>query len=215
MAVATSHYGSMPPEESNRQVALFHLLDGEIRGAAEVSPDGAYRYDLTRSWSASPGSRIQWIMLNPSTADAGHDDATLRRCIDFSRRLGFDELVISNLFALRSTDPRGLLRAPNPVGPDNDAWITRRCEQADMTLVAWGAGPKRARPLLADRAAWVLTVVKDPRCLSITADGMPGHPLRLNSSLEPVPFDATRLAPRSLGTEASTKVHLPRTGVEL
>ena len=48
--------------------------------AAVLSPCGRYRYTLERAWAPNP-RYLMWVMLNPSTADATQDDATIRRCI--------------------------------------------------------------------------------------------------------------------------------------
>ena len=51
-------------------------------------------------------------MLNPSTADADHDDRTIGRCISFAKREGCGGLIVGNLFQLRATDPDELRRHP-------------------------------------------------------------------------------------------------------
>lgn len=44
-------------------------------GAAELSPDGVYRYTLSRTWEpARP--LVVWVMLNPSTASASRSRAS-------------------------------------------------------------------------------------------------------------------------------------------
>jgi hypothetical protein len=63
------------------------------------SLDRAYRYTLWREWSIQeltltiehdvdprPMDYVQFIGLNPSTADEVVNDNTLRRCIDFAMR---------------------------------------------------------------------------------------------------------------------------------
>ena len=75
--------------------------------AAELSPDGVYRYKLSRIWAPDIPPAL-FIMLNPSTADANQDDPTIRRCIAFAKRLGHGGLLVGNLFALRSTNPARL-----------------------------------------------------------------------------------------------------------
>lgn len=49
-------------------------------GNATMSADGLYRYVLWRQWAEGPRNAT-FIMLNPSTANATEDDATIRRCM--------------------------------------------------------------------------------------------------------------------------------------
>ena len=104
---------------------------------AVVSPDGVYRYRLSRTWDARKLPLV-WIMLNPSTADAEVDDPTIRRCISFSKREGAGGLEVLNLFALRATDPKKLRQVSDPVGPDNDRWIRGVLAPHSRVIAAWG-----------------------------------------------------------------------------
>jgi hypothetical protein len=63
------------------------------------------------------------IGLNPSTADAISDDATIRRCVGLAKREGCGRLVMLNLFAFRATTPADMFAADDPVGPRNDRVI--------------------------------------------------------------------------------------------
>ncbi len=71
-------------------------------------------------------------MLNPSTADASVDDPTIRRCMGFSRRLGYQGMVVVNLFAWRSPKPSELSKADDPVGPDNNWHIEEAIEEGNV-----------------------------------------------------------------------------------
>src|SRR5690606_18576726 len=98
---------------------------GTMNGTARFSPCGQYRYLLTRPipapfWKPDAGEAV-FVMLNPSTADASEDDPTIRRCIGFAKEWGCTGLTVANLYALRSTDPKGLWKHRDPVGPENDA----------------------------------------------------------------------------------------------
>lgn len=139
-----------------------------------------YRYELTRSW-ARAGSLATFIMLNPSTADATNDDPTIRRCIGFARSWGCNGLYVGNLYALRSTEPKGLWVHPDPVGPDNDEHLTDLADRALFfgwpLVAAWGAN---AKP---ERVAQVLALpgMENLQALGITKSGAPRHPLYLRS----------------------------------
>lgn len=149
--------------------------------SAVISDDGLYRYRLDRRWNS--GARVAWIMLNPSTADAEQDDATIRRIRGFSQGWGFGALTVVNLYAWRATDPADLWTAPDPIGPDNDRHIAEVCATSHV-IAAWGA---HARP---DRIAAVLALpgMDGLRALAVTKTGQPRqprHPLYLRGDLTP------------------------------
>ena len=163
------------------------LFGAEPESTAVLSADGLYRYRLTRSdlpagWLRMHEPVLLWIMLNPSTADEQQDDQTIGRVKAFTRRLGYSGCTVVNLYALRSTDPRGLWASDNPVGPDNDAVIAREAFTAvndgAPIIAAWGVN---ARP---ERVAEVLAlphVAARLQCLGVTKSGAPRHPLYLRS----------------------------------
>ena len=109
-------------------------------GTAEFSACGRYRYWLERRWSAD--SPAVFVMLNPSTADAKIDDPTIRRCMGFAKREGHGGLVVVNLFGWRSSDPRQLVLADDPVGPGNTRAIGEALLMGATTsgrvICAWG-----------------------------------------------------------------------------
>jgi hypothetical protein len=147
---------------------------------AVISPCGLYRYSLRRALDMHGMRQILWVMLNPSTADATQDDPTIRRCIGFSKAWGFAELAVVNLYALRSTDPKALWSASDPIGPDNDDHIRKLAECSDMTVCAWGQpGPVK------ERALHVRGLLPEAHCLKLNKDGSPGHPLYLPKVLTP------------------------------
>ncbi|MDR9403044.1 MAG: DUF1643 domain-containing protein [Halothece sp. Uz-M2-17] len=51
-----------------------------------------------REWEPN-ASRITFIMLNPSRANATVDDPTIRRCLGFAQDWGHGSLAVVNLFA--------------------------------------------------------------------------------------------------------------------
>jgi hypothetical protein len=171
-------------------------FDVDQSRAATISPCGLYRYTLTRRWPGS-GGLVNWIMLNPSVADASIDDPTIRRCIGFSRGWGFGSLVVTNLFAFRATDPGAMKAAADPAGPEDDAHLLEWARAADRVVLAWGAhGGHRGR----DRE--VLRMLDeagvDAFALGTTAAGHPVHPLYQPGSAVPVPYPA-RPAGKAVG----------------
>lgn len=152
-------------------------------GKAVLSADGVYRYQLLRRWGRG-ASIVAFVMLNPSTADAHRDDATIRRCIAFAKRWGHDGLVVVNLFAYRATDPTKLDEAADPVGPDNDDHIRQACQGASRVVCAWGAHPKAAK-----RAPAVVQLLpRGIQCLGLTSSGHPRHPLYMANRTRPTHF---------------------------
>lgn len=153
--------------------------------SATFSPCQRYRYALRRVWGR--GALVLWVMLNPSTADAQHDDATIRKCIRFSRAWGYGGLLVGNLYGWRSTDPAVLPEVAEPVGPDNDRHLVALASEAAIIVCAWGVN---ADP---ERAAFVVrllqTTGKALHSVGRNADGSPCHPLYKPGHLRPMPFD--------------------------
>lgn len=156
-------------------------------GMGSAIIEGPYRYALRRKWGA--GRCMAFVMLNPSTADGGSDDATIRRCLRFTADQACTELVVVNLYAWRTTNPHELWRASDPIGPDNDAHILTECKAAHRVVCAWGAPMNRR---VHDRAAHVYRMLRtnyvDPEALRLTRGGYPQHPLYLPGGLRPFRF---------------------------
>lgn len=154
-----------------------------------------YRYLLTRIWDPSKPPMV-WAMLNPSTADALEDDNTIRRLAGpkgFARRLGAGGVVVVNLFALRSTDPRTLRHHADPVGPLNDAFIRQATAGASTVVAAWGAaGVEHGRGARVTETLRRRGIVL--RCLGQTSTGQPRHPLYLPGEAALEPYAARTLS---------------------
>jgi hypothetical protein len=150
------------------------------RSAPSVE-DRPYRYLLHRRVPGAGSGCIVWVMLNPSTADHQDDDPTIRRCVGFGRRWGAASLLVINLYAWRTCEPRALWRADDPVGAGNDACLRAVLRTAAtrnwLTVCAWGG---HARP---DRVETVRGMLVETGvevwALGVTRDGQPRHPLYL------------------------------------
>lgn len=155
-----------------------------MRGLATFDDTGVFRYTLHRRWNRA-GRRVCFCLLNPSTADAKVLDPTLKRCLAFARLWNFDAMEVVNIFALRSTDPKQLYKASDPVGPGNDRAIRTAARRADLIIAGWGTHGE-----LQARGAQVANLLADfdLQCLATTKAGHPKHPLYLPGSLTPIPF---------------------------
>jgi len=153
----------------------------------EKDKDGnlIYRYALMRMWD--PEKRLcTFCMLNPSTADAHKDDSTIRKCQHFARLWGYGGIVVVNIFAFRSTYPRLLKKAKDPVGPRNDDMIMKHCRSGEV-VCAWGA---HGTYLKRGGQVWNLMSLAGlkPKCFYKTKDGEPGHPLYVAYSTPLIPM---------------------------
>jgi hypothetical protein len=160
---------------------------------ATFSASRVYRYRLWRTWGDlfTEQKVALWLMLNPSTADEHVLDPTLRRCEGFSRAWGCSGFIVANIFAYRSTDPKGLYDVDDPVGPDNDRAIVAAANDADLVVCGWGA-----EPIARTRAPRVSDLLRhvDAYCLGTNADGSPKHPLYLAKTTPLQAFDAAEAA---------------------
>jgi len=146
---------------------------------AEISADQLYRYKLWRvsDWTKGP---MVWVMLNPSTADAEEDDATIRRCVGWAERWGHGGIVVVNLFAFRSTNPAALIEAGDPVGRPRGVDVIYEVVDAkpELIVAAWGGGVPDGHDVHVNAVRNVLRS-SDTYCLGHTQAGEPRHPVRL------------------------------------
>lgn len=171
-------------EERKYRYLLWRVWDMPLTGDNEV-----LRMQLT--------SMCAFVGLNPSTADETEDDPTIRRCMGFARRWGYDGMWMLNLFAWRATDPRALKKVGTHAkteGPLNLDYSKVICRNAPRVVLAWGA-----------HGAWgdagytwhdVLNLVRmhaaySPEsfmCFKVLANEEPGHPLYLPNATELIEF---------------------------
>ncbi|MCK5130706.1 MAG: DUF1643 domain-containing protein [Candidatus Sabulitectum sp.] len=152
-----------------------------VESGAEFSSDRVHRYSLWRIWDRDK-AYAAFVGLNPSTADEYKNDPTVRRCINYARDWGYGGLIMLNIFAYRSTDPRNLYTVADPVGPDNDFHIRTLSSNAGVTVAAWGNHGE-----LLNRGEEAKKLLTNPQCLKLTKAGCPGHPLYLRKDLHLMP----------------------------
>ena len=131
---------------------------------ATISDNQLYRYKLSRTWDSTKPT-ILFIGLNPSIADETIDDPTITRCINYAKAWGYGTLLMTNLFAFRSTYPKDIYLVDDPIGDENDNYILECVAQSD------------------------LVVVPNLYCLRKNKNGTPHHPLRLPRNIRPIPFN--------------------------
>lgn len=117
-----------------------------MSATAVISECGRHRYRLTRTVE-SEGTvlklgRVLFLMLNPSTATAETDDATIRKCKGFARRWGYRELEVVNLFSFRATKPKDLWASAERNTTLSDFHILAAIADADKVVLAYGYQPK-------------------------------------------------------------------------
>lgn len=161
--------------------------------SAEFSEDRVYRYSLTIIWDASR-PLINFLMLNPSTADEVKNDPTVERCERRARMWGFGGVIITNIFAFRSTDPTALYLklvttrdTDSIVGLVNDSVIVNQAKRCEGTVCGWGQHGK-----LSGRSEAVKRLCLDFGILlyylKMSKGGEPYHPLYVPYSELPKPW---------------------------
>lgn len=158
---------------------------------AEMSSDEIYRYNLTRGWEDGPC--VAFLMFNPSTADRVVNDHTISKCIGFSKIWGYGRMVVVNLYAVRSRDPKAVARmGPSAVGPLNNYWIREAIKESRELICAWGCA--QHMPSINTRIKEVMQAIRDEdwnipiNCLGYRKDWHPKHPLTLGYNTPRVPF---------------------------
>lgn len=172
------------------------------KSTARESACRTYRYELRRTWDPALPTML-FCMLNPSTANAVINDATIRSCIRLAMANGCGSIHVINIYAVRATNPRDLVAGSvaDIVGPDNAEVI----EQALVDLytnqgvfvVAWGSYSNRP-PCMRVRAQRIADKALDlgvmPMCFGRNKDDSPRHPLYVPTGCALVDADARAAA---------------------
>lgn len=182
---------------------VFTGPDGVI-GRAQFSENRTRRFILTRRWAHAFADVVEgvmpltWVMLNPSTAGADTDDATIRKCVGYAKRWGYGGIRVLNLFDRIATDPKGLITDPLPCSPTNERtweqWLLpwngvewTAVEAKPDVVVGWGD-----HGVIGNRDQWAARMFVragiEPTCLGVTKAGQPLHPGRTSYALERVPW---------------------------
>ena len=149
--------------------------------SAVISPCGLYRYRLDRDVQPE-GKVFAFFGINPSTADADLDDATVRKWRGFTLRNGGRKFIVGNVFSYRATDVRHISGPIQPQGPYHWPHLVQIVEEADVLVPCWGNSAK-VSPILRGHLAGLLDYLevsgKPVMHFGVTASGDPKHPLML------------------------------------
>jgi glutathione synthase/RimK-type ligase-like ATP-grasp enzyme len=143
--------------------------------------DDTYRYTLSRTWDEKKPS-IMFIALHPSTADADHDDALIKKCSAYAKHWGYGGIIIGNLFAYRANNIAELKECTDPVGAYNNASLSDSSKQADQVIAIWGndgafkGRSDEVKKLLPQLMCLRLTAKKQPRSIKGLADDISAIP---------------------------------------
>lgn len=164
--------------------------------SAIISDCGRYRYRLERECGLPfDGSKtFAYFGINPSTADATLDDATVRKWRGFTQRNGGHRFIVGNVFAFRATDVGALYHADDAVGPDNLRHLKQIIADADVLVPCWGSSSKVFKSMRG-RLKTVLYMLnssgKPVMHFGLTASGEPKHPLMLGYDTPLTPWGTT------------------------
>ncbi len=129
-----------------------------------------------------PGIKAAYIGVNPSRADATHNDPTIRKLIGFAPGLGVGHWMVGNVFAYAATDIAALRTCDDPIGPANARHLRAMLAEADLVVIGWGTLGKLPAALRGEHRRILRMAARlacDLRCWGVTMDGQPKHPLML------------------------------------
>jgi len=162
-----------------------------INRSALLSHCEKYRYTLSRSWK-DEGLTFAYFGINPSTADANIDDATVKKWIGFTERNGGKGFIVGNAFAYRATDVKELANCQDPTGGSaNLKHINSIIEKADILVPCWGSTnkvPARLRGLVSALLGVIRESGKPIKVFGWTKSDDPKHPLMLPYNTELIDF---------------------------
>lgn len=176
--------------------------------SAIISPCGLYRYRLERRLDEiggileqaelladgaheCHGKVIAFFGVNPSTADASVNDATVRKWIGFCRRWGSRRFIVGNVFSYRATDVKALADVDDPFGDEIGDHTTDIINDADILVPCWGDSAK-----VPPKLQFAFDVLMDALVSSgkpvmhfgLTKGGDPKHPLMLGYATKLIPW---------------------------
>ena len=185
------------PERHDPGGKVKTKLKNDVRGLAHFcGPNDCYRTWLTRTWGPTidpddPPPAPLFVGMNPSTADADHNDPTIKREIDFATRWGYQTLCKINIADYRATDPKSLAKVTVPLAaPGWSHGKLKIARQADKVIMAFGKVP----PVLLPDARFMVMLFQAADikmlCFTHNKDQSPRHSLYVKGDARLIPWDA-------------------------
>ena len=136
------------------------------------------------------------IGINPSTAQPGDLDNTLKSVERIAIGNGYDSFIMFNVYAQRATDPNAMERQCNRLLHEQNMEAFRyvlSISQSPAVWAAWGSIIEK-RDYLSDCLADMLTIGQEYGASwycagAVTKKGHPHHPLYLRKDEKLKPFD--------------------------
>ena len=100
---------------------------------------------------------------------------------------GYGGLYLSNLFAVRTSDPKDMKTFHTPVGGSNDNYLESYASQSDKIVCSWGNHGNHL-----NRSQYVFDLLSKNYtlyCLGTTNTGQPRHPLNIRGDKTLEVFD--------------------------
>ena len=143
------------------------------------------RYYLSREFENIGNQKsVNFVMLNPSTANASKLDPTVTRCAEYSKNWGYSKMVITNIFPIIGSDPNILKNDKGDTILNNDV-LLEIAKSCDLVVCAWGQiGVSKEQGMKIYKELCDLKI--SLYALEIAKNGEPKHPLYLKSDLKPV-----------------------------
>lgn len=146
---------------------------------AKFSKDLKHRLVLWRIWNRSKGI-VLYVGVNPSTADAKVDDATIRRLNHFTRQEGYGGFYIINLYT-RITPHYEQLKSFKKINSSvSNYYIEKYARKSNLVCLMYGRRGHDTARYEEVLALLDLTCNSKPiMCFGYNANGTPVHPLMI------------------------------------
>lgn len=171
-----------------RELCRYRFSKSELESINKdgyISSCKKYRYFIEREWDSSL-DKAMFILLNPSETGLYEDNPTIRKCMGFSKGLGYGGIYLANLYSYRATNPKELKKVIEKKGEiyaqgEKNIEIIKKLEKrSDILILGWGNNAKNFQ-----MSQDILKILdrKKMRCLDITKEGEPKHPLYIRYDL--------------------------------